>query len=109
MKLFAEKQVREAVAHAAAGGEALHVFSGRIAEAIARVRRVPACFRGHAEIGHLFDQDRPRLVATARRLGVRVVKVERAGEAGQHVDLCGQPLARAKLLTRDSAPPSLLP
>jgi len=30
-----------------------------------------------------------------RRLGVRVVKVSRVGCRGQHIDLCGKPLAKA--------------
>jgi hypothetical protein len=36
-----------------------------------------------------------RLLKTARRLGVRKPRVDRRGELGQHVDLCGKPLERA--------------
>ena len=56
----------------------------------------PKCFKGRQEIAHLFDQDKTRLIATVKRLGVRVVKVEREGEEGQHIDLCGKPLERAQ-------------
>ena len=35
-------------------------------------------------------------MATVRRLGVRVVAVDRAGQPEQHVDLVGRPLQRAK-------------
>ena len=109
MKLFAQREVREAIEHAAAGGQALHVFDGRIADALATVKPVPGCFRGRAEVAHLFDQDRARLAATVRRLGVRVVKVEREGQPGQHVDLCGGPLARAKELVGGLVLPGLPP
>lgn len=94
MKRFTEREVEEAIAHAVAGGQALHLH--RI---IVNPKRAPRCFveairRGEA-IAHLFDQDAFRLRATALRLGVRVVVVERAGTAHQHVDLCGVPLRRA--------------
>jgi len=56
---------------------------------------------------HLFDQDKERLIATAKWLGVRVIKVEREGKSLQHIDLCGKPLQRAKVecdvLLRDGA------
>ena len=55
----------------------------------------PACFRRAKEFAHLFDQDAERLVATARRLGVRRVVVSRRGQPQQHVDLCGGPLRKA--------------
>ena len=55
----------------------------------------PSCFKGRGQIAHLFDMDRGRLISTARRLGVRVIRVEREGTHRQHIDLCGQPLARA--------------
>lgn len=99
MKIFQQSQLREAKAYAAAGGQALHLFSGGIADAIGAVRKIPNCFRGRRELAHLIDQDRPRLEATARRLGVRVVFVDRAGTDLQHVDLCGGPLERAKAAT----------
>ena len=95
MRLFAHRQIREAKAHAAAGGQALHLWSpGR-----GGYPGAPPVFNRIAAAGspwaHLFDQDRPRLVRTARQLGVRIVVVANQGEPGQHVDLCGRPLEKA--------------
>lgn len=94
MQIFREREVEEAVAHSAAGGQALHLH--RI---IVDRRRAPRCFvqavdRGES-IAHLFDLDTERLKATARRLGVRVIYIDRAGTPNQHVDLCGGPLRKA--------------
>ncbi len=89
MKLFARRELRSALAHAAAGGQALlvHAWGGPSRY---------GCFNGASVIGKLLDQDRARLVATARRLGVRRIVVDRPGQRGQHVDLVGGPLAKAK-------------
>lgn len=92
MKIFQQREIREAYAHAAAGGQALHVFSGAFAYMQART---PNCFKGRRQIAHLFDQDHARLIATAQRLGVRVILVEHPGTYRQHIDLCGRPLDRA--------------
>ncbi|MDQ7832063.1 MAG: hypothetical protein RDU30_10035 [Desulfovibrionaceae bacterium] len=89
MKRFERKHYYEALAHAADGEQALLVHSWHGPSKY-------ACFDGTPEIGKLFDQDSARLVATARRLGVRRVKVDRDGQPGQHVDLVGGPLHRAK-------------
>ena len=91
LRTFEARQVAEAVAHAAGGGQAVHLH--RVCGPGA-----PACFRRDVaagkDIAHLFDQDAARLVATVKRLGVRVVVVERRGTDRQHVDLCGRPLER---------------
>lgn len=94
MRHFSDLEIAEAVAHADGGGQALHVHS-----IIVDRSRAPRCFlravdRGE-KIAHLIDQDEARLVATARRLGVRVIVVERRGTARQHIDLCGAPLRKA--------------
>jgi hypothetical protein len=83
MKFFAD--LREALKHVAESGQALHYSCPK----------APACFKGKRLWGHLLDGDRKRLVATARALGVRVIRVHRPGEPRQHVDLCGKPLGRA--------------
>jgi hypothetical protein len=92
MRVFQVRELKDAIAYAAAGGQALHLH--RILGP-----RPPACFRRDVEqgkdIAHLFDQDKERLVATVRRLGVRVIKVEREGTSRQHIDLCGVPLQKA--------------
>lgn len=97
MKSFLALQVDEAIAHAAAGGQALHLH--RI---IVDRKKAPRCFvaavdRGE-HIAHLFDLDEVRLIATAKRLGVRVIVVDRPGTDRQHIDLCGGPLRKAKAL-----------
>lgn len=91
MKIFSQEQLREAYAHATAGGQALHVCKASSFV----TSTAPACFKRAEKFAHLIDYDRTRLERTARRLGVRVIVVERAGGEGQHVDLCGQPLQRA--------------
>jgi hypothetical protein len=94
VKRFQCLEVEEALAYAAAGGQALHLH--RI---IVDRDRAPRCFvravdRGE-QIAHLFDLDELRLVATARRLGVRVIKIDRPGSPRQHIDLCSGPLKKA--------------
>lgn len=98
MKLFVLMRVREATAFAEAGGQALHL-SGR--------HRVPGKVNP-VSCAHLIDRDAERLVDTARRLGVRQVKIGRPfgrltalskaeglHGPGQHIDLWGGPLASA--------------
>ena len=89
MKLFQQREVREAIAHAESGGQALHLHWSVGGD------NAPACFKKHRQWGHLIDHDLKRLKATARRLGVRKIAIDRLGARGQHVDLCGKPLERA--------------
>jgi hypothetical protein len=83
------REYRAALAVAAAGGQALflHPWGGP-----SRIR----CFDGVRWIGKLFDQDKTRLVATARRLGVRRVVIDREDLPEQHVALVAGPLQRAR-------------
>lgn len=105
MKTFQQMELLSAYDHAAAGGQALHLM----AERFAHIRPdTPACFKGRGQIAHLFDQNRERLVATAKRLGVRVIRVEREGTRRQHIDLCGKPLARALELAKEPPSPDQL-
>jgi hypothetical protein len=92
MKVFQQREVHEAYAHAANGGQAIHLISGSFAD---RRRSAPRCFKGRFQIAHLFDQNPDRLVHTAKRLGIRVIKVEYPGGKRQHIDLCASPLERA--------------
>lgn len=94
MRHFGQREVREALQHAASGGQALHVWDPG-PSAAARWPKAPAIFLKHRPWAHLFDQNSSRLVETARRLGVRRVVIDRRGGRGQHVDLCGAPLERA--------------
>lgn len=59
---------RKAQDHAAEGHQALHVYR-------ALPMKVPAVIKRYKEWAHLFDQER-----------------------GQHIDLCGSPLERARLI-----------
>lgn len=83
------REYRAALAVVAAGEQALfiHPWGGP-----SRIR----CFNGVREIGKLFDQDKARLVATAKRLGVRKVVIDREDLPEQHVDLVAGPLRKAR-------------
>lgn len=86
-----------------AGGVAVHLHS-------IVFERSPDCFKaavGRGErIAHLLDQDTARLYTTARRLGVRVIVIERQGKPWQHIDLCGGPLK--KLLHEAGNPEAIM-
>ena len=86
MKRFEAREIRKAIDYAMQGGQALHIHS---------INRGHPLFRRYPMIAHLFDQDKQRLIATAHRLGVRVIKVGREGEQQQHIDLCGKPFTKA--------------
>lgn len=94
MKIFQSKEIFEAYEHAKSGGQALHIHSLTFGHPL---------FKRYPEIAHLLDQDRERLIATARRLGVRVIKVEGSGTHRQHIDLCGKPFERAKTQAANNA------
>ncbi len=95
MKRFETKQIKEAIAYAQAGGQALHVWEPHTWR---HRKNVPAVFRRSDLWAHLFDNDRDRLLRTVKWLGVRVIKIDREGERGQHIDLCAGPLQRALAL-----------
>jgi hypothetical protein len=93
VKLFDYKEAQEAIDYAKSGGQALHLmrrddWAGN----------APAIFMEYVEWGHLIDMDETRLVKTAQALGVREIVIGRKGRDGQHVDLCGGPLTKAKQL-----------
>lgn len=87
MKTFQMREIAEAKQHAANGEQALHLHN---------ITAGHPLFKRYSEIAHLLDQNKQRLIATAKRLGVRIIKVEREGTPYQHIDLCGKPLAKAK-------------
>lgn len=91
MKYFKENQTMKAVKYALAGGQAVHVFSADSK----RYPNAPRCFKKIRLWGHLLDQNMNRLIATGKKLGVRVIRVGHAGRKAQHIDLCGKPLERA--------------
>lgn len=93
MKQFERKQLREAISYALEGGQALHVW-----QPIGDWPNAPTVFKKNKQAwSHLFDQDRDRLIATAKKFGVRVILVHHEGTERQHIDLCGRPLGRAIL------------
>jgi hypothetical protein len=93
MKYFSHREIYEARAYAAKGGQALHVW--KPGEAGKTWPGAPGVFKRNMTWAHLFDQDVERLQATARRLGVRVIAVQDRRTRDQHIDLCGKPLKRA--------------
>lgn len=92
MRRFSQYEVREAIEHSENGGQALHCHRLLAGPA-------PRCFvrdvNTGKDIGHLFDQDKNRLVKTAKSLGVKVIKIDREGTTRQHIDLCGKPMENA--------------
>lgn len=93
MKQFPMKEIREALAHAQSGEQALHVHNLTMGHRL---------FKKYREIAHLFDMDADRLKRTATKLGVRVIKIERAGTDRQHIDLCGKPFEKAIKMCKQS-------
>lgn len=80
MTLFRPHQEADALAYAAAGGQALHL-----------VALTPA---------RLYDRDCGRLVRTVRGLGETTVRVARTGTPHQHVVVRGMTLIRAGVSAR---------
>ena len=92
MRLFFKNEIFDAYTHAEAGHQALHVYKGMQGQ----FPDAPLCFKRAKTWGHLLDQDKERLIRTARRLGVKRIVVGREGDSKrQHIDLCGKPLERA--------------
>lgn len=104
IKVFQALEIDEAIAFAAAGGQAIHLHRIIVSRAKAPRCFVQAVDRGEF-IAHLFDQDRERLEGTARDCGVRVILVEREGTPYQHIDLCGKPLRLARQMADEAALP----
>lgn len=94
MIIFQMKEIVAALACSGAGGQSLHLHMFSAGHPL---------FRRYPVIAHLFDQNKERLIATAKKLGVRVIKVEHEGTIKQHIDLCGKPLERAKLMAKTGA------
>ena len=86
MKQFEMKDLKTAKDYSLQGFQALHIHTLNAGHPL---------FRRYSKIGHLFDMNKITLIATAKRLGVRIIKVEREGETEQHIDLCGKPFEKA--------------
>lgn len=88
MKCFETRQLHDAIEFSRQGGQALHIHG--------YTQGGHRLFRRYKEAAHLFDMNKCRLISTARRLGVKKIKIGREGEIGQHIDLCAGPLERAR-------------
>ena len=95
MKEFTMMEVKQSREYSMAGGQALHLWT----PPAGGWPGAPAVFNRTAKTarqwGHLMDQDAKRLIATAKRLSVKRIKVSQSGRPHQHIDLCGGPLTRA--------------
>lgn len=85
MTLFRHPDLQSAYAHVAAGGQALYLRRKR---------------EGELQDAWLIDADVRRLIGTAKRLGVRRIRVLRADRVGQCVELNAHQLSRALLECR---------
>lgn len=89
MKLFAAKEIRQAVAYAQTGETAIHLHCIVFPNS-------PTCFKSAVIrgewIAHVFSQDAELLKEIARRSGIRVICLEHEGSPRQHIDFCGRAL-----------------
>jgi hypothetical protein len=92
IRLFQYREVRAALAYAAAGGQALHVWRPPHDGRRSCWPGAPRHFLQFRLWAHLIDYNEERLIEAACRFGVWPVRVERRGRRGQHVDLCGPAL-----------------
>ena len=94
MKIFQYKEIKQAIQYSKDGGQSLHLH-----RVIANKKKAPTCFvksiNNGQYIAHLFDQNKERLIATVKELGVNKILIEREDTDKQHVDLCGKPLEKA--------------
>lgn len=92
MILFPGNRTPEAIAAINDGGQVLELWD----KSYTMGPHAPSCFRGK-NFAKLYDNDKARLIETARKLGVRVIVVDCEGQPGrQHIDLVGKPMERAK-------------
>ena len=102
IRVFQQSEIHDARAFAAQSDDNVAVHLHRML-----IPTAPACFvrdiRAGKPIAHVFCRNVTLLQQLARRLGVRIVKIDRPATASQHVDLCGRPLE--KLLAELEATP----
>lgn len=91
MKLFELHQLFDAIKFAADGGQALYRDKARFRHAARYFREAVA--RGEF-IGHIFDLDRERLVATALKVGASP-RVYSEPKDRQHINLFGNAMDAA--------------
>lgn len=102
MKIFKQNEIVEAIAYSKSGGQALHLHR------FANPKTAPKCFvraiASGEDIAHLLDQDRDRLITLAKSVGVKVLYIDKEGSDRQHIDVCGKPLEKLKLLFESKTP-----
>lgn len=98
LKTFEYRDFENIVKHTEAGGLAFSVWPGSYADH----DKAPRCFRGLAEYGKVYGKDAFDLEALAKKLGVKVVVIDRRGQVNQHIDICRGPFERAKKLFKIS-------
>lgn len=90
-QVFQTREQDAAVAHALAGGIAVHLHSFVFPHS-------PMCFRMAVkrgeQIAHVFGQDADELKAIAKAMGVKVLFIDKPGTNRQHTDMCGAPLKK---------------
>lgn len=90
-QVFQPLEVREARAHAMAGGIAVHLHKIVFPHS-------PECFKRAVArgeyIAHVFCQDAKELERLGRSMGVRVIYIDKPGTDRQHIDMCGAPLKK---------------
>jgi LDH2 family malate/lactate/ureidoglycolate dehydrogenase len=94
------RSLKAAIDHARSGGEAVYmhrVLSPSDPESFL------TAYANDEYLGSLFDRDAERLARTANELGIGFARVHRPGTDGQHIRLCGTPLAYA-LMGCENAP-----
>lgn len=89
LQVFQTKEQDAAIAHAAAGGIAVHLHSIVFPHSPQCFRRAVA--RGE-QIAHVFGQDAAELEKLAKHHGVRVIYIDKPGTPRQHIDMCCAPL-----------------
>ena len=75
MKIFDQKELKEAFSFADEGGQSLHLMN----HSGGAYPGAPQCFKRTRTFAHLIDADLERLIATAKKMGVRRIKVSREG------------------------------
>lgn len=91
MKLYQAQKIKEAILNANRGGQSLHIY-----KALPNLfPKAPRVFKQASIWGHLFDQNKERLIETAVALGVNRIFIHSENTENQHIDLCGRPLRKA--------------
>lgn len=94
-----QRSLPKAIRYAERGGQAIYLHRVLLDH---EHEAFLAAYASDEYIGSLFDRDERRLFATARRLGIRKATIYRRGTPGQHIRVCGDPLAYA-LMACDNA------